>query len=144
MQFLCYDPGSMQARALTTGAMLPSLALSPGNGNRAWFWKEDMSLGNSFWRADGSSKHSGNRMSKRVERYPRMQSVVLELPVWVLDLHLPTRNSSSTVNEFGRRQVQLWCLTRKDAASPKENDILSPSIEDSTLWSFSVWLCHLP
>lgn len=37
-----------QDKTRTSEGMLPSLALSPGNRNPAWFWKEDMSLGNSF------------------------------------------------------------------------------------------------
>ena len=41
----------------------------PWQQKPAWFWKEDMSLGNSFRRTAGGSKRSGNWMSKRGERY---------------------------------------------------------------------------
>lgn len=68
---LANDPGSMQDKTLTTDGSLPSLALSPGNGNPAWFWKRTWAWETLFRRADGSSKPSGNGMSKTEERYPR-------------------------------------------------------------------------
>lgn len=49
--------------------MFLSFALYPSNRNRAWFWKEDMSLGNSFTGAEWSSKLSRNGMFQREVHY---------------------------------------------------------------------------
>lgn len=64
--FLCYN----QTKHDQLIACFLSWPCPLATETHAWFWNEDMSLGNSFGTTEGISKHSGNGMSKRLERYP--------------------------------------------------------------------------